>query len=257
MNCCARSYSTPVSEQAARALDASASDLPVAIIGAGPVGLAAAAHLLARGLDPVISEAGSTIGTAPRAWGHVRMFSPWCCNIDAASRQLLEAQGWRAPDPSMFPTGAELVADNLEPLARTPAIAGRLHLSARVTGVTRSGVGKVRSARREDAPFEIRLDQDGHETRLFARAVIDASGTWGHPSPAGASGLPALGEQAIAHLIRYGMPDVLGAERERYVGGARLSSGPGILQSARSLTYVRWPQLFPAPKSSGPPAPAI
>jgi thioredoxin reductase len=203
------------------------SDLPIAIIGGGPVGLAAAAQLLARGLDPIVLEAGTSVGTAPHAWGHVRMFSPWRYNIDAAARRLLEGQGWQAPDPDRFPTGDDLVGKYLEPLARTPALARRLRLGTRVTGVTRAGLGKVRNAGREMAPFEIRLDVHGRETRIFARSVIDASGTWGNPAPAGASGLPAIGEQAAASLIRYGMPDVLGTERARYAGQRTLVVGTG------------------------------
>lgn len=206
---------------------AEASALPVVVIGAGPVGLAAAAHLLARGIDPVILEAGPVVGMAPRAWGHVRMFSPWRYNIDSASRRLLEEQGWRAPGLGEFPTGTDLAVHYLEPLARTSAIAPRLRLNARVTAIARAGLGKVRNAGREDAPFELRVDECGRETRLFARAVIDASGTWGNPSPAGASGLPALGEQAATRLIRYGLPDVLGAERERYAGRRTLVVGTG------------------------------
>jgi cation diffusion facilitator CzcD-associated flavoprotein CzcO len=69
--------------------------LPVAIIGAGPVGLAAAAQLLAR--EPLVLEAGVAIGHAVRSWRHVRMFSPWAFNTDAAARALLEAEGWAAP----------------------------------------------------------------------------------------------------------------------------------------------------------------
>jgi len=200
---------------------------PVAIVGAGPVGLAAAAHVLARGIDCVILEAGPTVGIAPRAWGHVRMFSPWRYNIDAATRALLESQGWQAPDPDKFSTGAELAADYLEPLSLTPAIAKRLHLKTRVTAITRAGLDKVRGGGREDAPFEIRLEQDGRETRLFANAVIDASGTWGRHNPAGASGVPALGERAISRRIRYGMPDVLGAEQAHYAGRRTLVVGTG------------------------------
>ncbi len=251
MSCCAPSCCTPAAEQAPRALGAYASDLPVAIVGAGPVGLAAAAQLLARGLDPIVLETGPVVGTAPRAWGHVTMFSPWRYNIDSASRRLLEEQGWQAPDPVGFPTGADLAMNYLEPLARTPAIAPRLRLNARVTAITRAGLGKVRNAGRDDAPFELRVDECGRETRLFARAVIDASGTWGNPSPAGASGLPALGEQAAAHLIRYGMPDVLGVERERYMGRRTLVVGTGhsaigtvidlcALAAVTSGTVVLW-----------------
>jgi hypothetical protein len=227
MSCCAPSCCLPTAAQAASTLGTHVSDLPIAIIGGGPVGLAAAAQLLARGLDPIVLEAGTSVGTAPRAWGHVRMFSPWRYNTDAASRRLLERQGWQAPDVDQFPTGDDLVSRYLEPLARTSAIAPRLRLGARVTGVTRAGLGKVRSAGREMAPFEIRLDAAGEETRIFTRVLIDASGTWGNPAPAGASGLPAIGEQAAAPLIRYGMPDVLWSERTRYAGQRTLVVGTG------------------------------
>src|SRR3546814_13819687 len=39
-------------------------DLPVVVIGAGPVGLAAAAHLVERGLRPLVLERGENVGGA-------------------------------------------------------------------------------------------------------------------------------------------------------------------------------------------------
>ena len=81
----------------------------VAIIGAGPVGLAAAAHVLERGLRPVVLEAGDSIGHAVRQWGHVQLFSPWEYNIDRAAARLLAATGWNSPEPEQYPTGAELL----------------------------------------------------------------------------------------------------------------------------------------------------
>ena len=72
-------------------------NLPIAIIGAGPVGLAAAAHLLARGETPVVFEAGDAVAQSLRAWAHVRMFSPWGFNVDQAAAALLAAAGWTAP----------------------------------------------------------------------------------------------------------------------------------------------------------------
>ena len=94
----------------------------VAIIGAGPVGLAAAAHALGRGLQPIVLEAGSKAGHAVRQWSHVRMFSSWRHNIDRASEALLREEGWNSPDPDQYPTGGELVEHYLEPLAtRTQA----------------------------------------------------------------------------------------------------------------------------------------
>ncbi len=226
--CCQPSCCTSAGDGIARTIGDRASNLPIAIIGAGPVGLAAAAHLLARNLDCIILEAGPSVGTGPRAWGHVRMFSPWRYNIDVACRDLLAPQGWRQPAVDHFPTGWDLVADYLEPLAQTPQIASQLRLDARVTAIARAGLGKVRSAGRDAASFEIHIgDARGDETRILARGVIDASGTWGNPNPAGASGLPAAGERKARNLIRYGMPDVLGSERSRYAGRRTLVVGTG------------------------------
>src|SRR3954468_7547776 len=153
--------------------------LPVAVIGAGPVGLAAAAHLLARGLEPVVLEAGETVGAAVRGWGHVPMFSPWRFNVDRAAVALLERHGWARPNDEAFPTGRELAERYLDPLAATSELAPPPRLRGRVTGRARLGAGKGRPAGRELMPFEVRtLDRAGREGRLHARAVIDASGTW-------------------------------------------------------------------------------
>ena len=203
-------------------------DLPVVVIGGGPVGLAAAAHLLDRGMEPLVLEAGPSAGASARAWGHVRMFSPWRYNIDKAARVLLDAQGWTAPDPESFPTGHDLAESYLDKLAAVPAIATRVRYGVRVTAVARAGLGKVRDAGREVAPFEVRfIDASDAEGSVLASAVIDASGTWSGPGWAGAAGIPALGERAAASRIRYGMPDVLGTERARYAGRRVLVVGSG------------------------------
>src|SRR3954467_10663050 len=173
----------------------------VAVIGAGPVGLAAAAHLLARGLEPVVFEAGDAVGASIREWGHVRVFSPWEYNLDPIAVELLERQGGTAPDLEGYPTGDEIVERYLEPLASTPEIATALHLRSRVTGVTKAGIDKLKDAGREDAPFELVVDEGGSERRYVAPAVIDASGTWTRPTPLGAGGLPAAGERAHADRI--------------------------------------------------------
>src|SRR3954463_4549983 len=111
----------------------------VAVIGAGPVGLAAAAHLLERGLEPVVLEAGPAVGHAIREWSHVRLFSPWEYAVDQAAARLLEPTGWNSPDPDAYPTGGELVERYLEPLATRTALADHIRTSARVTGVARVG----------------------------------------------------------------------------------------------------------------------
>ena len=199
----------------------------VAIVGAGPVGLAAAAHLLERGLRPTVLETGDRVGHAVRQWGHVQMFSPWEYNIDFAAARLLAATGWNSPEPHQYPTGAELYERYLEPLAAKTALAPHIHSSSRVTDISRVGFDKLKSRGREAAPFEIRYRNGRGSEIVKADAVIDASGTWHSPNPAGANGLPAIGETQAASNIAYGMPDVLGKHRARYAGKTVAVLGAG------------------------------
>ncbi|HEX9872281.1 MAG TPA: NAD(P)-binding domain-containing protein [Candidatus Tectomicrobia bacterium] len=202
--------------------------LPIAIIGAGPVGLAAAAHLLARGETPLVFEAGHAIGQSIRAWAHVRVFSPWGLNVDQAAATLLTAAGWKHPPKETLPTGGEFVEQYLEPLASLPEMRRHIHVRTRVIGVTRKGYDKVRTADRAQQPFVVRISApDGQEQAAEAKAIIDASGTWTSPNPAGADGLPAIGECAAADRIFYGIPDVLGALRPRYAGQTTMVVGSG------------------------------
>ena len=201
--------------------------LPVAIIGAGPVGLAAALHLRERGLQPLVFEAGRQVGAGMRQWAHVRMFSPWAYNIDRLAGELLESHGWQGPDPTHFPTGGELVSQYLEPLAALPELAPHIRLGARVTAVARHGRDRMKNADRDQRPYLVRFEVDGVEDELLAAAVIDASGTLSTPNPLGASGIAARGERAAAGNIFYGMPDVLGSARPRYAGKRVLVVGSG------------------------------
>jgi thioredoxin reductase len=201
--------------------------LPVAVIGAGPVGLAAAAHLAARGIEPVVFEAGDSVGASVREWGHVRVFSPWSFNVDPVAADLLARTSWSAPAGGGYPTGDEIVERYLEPLAAVPGIVESLHLRARVVSVTRFGIDKLKDTGREDAPFQLVVEQDGEERRYLARAVIDASGTWTRPNPLGAGGVPAAGEREHRDRIAYGIPDVLDGARERYAGRRVLVVGSG------------------------------
>ena len=202
------------------------SDLPVAVIGSGPVGLAAAAHLLERGLEPAVLEAGRTIAAGVASWGHVRVFSPWRYSVDAAARRLLDAEGWVEPDPEAHPTGADLRRDYLEPLGRVPALRDRIRLDSRVVAVTRLATDKMKDAAREAAPFELVVRTPAGTERLLARAVIDASGTIGQLAPLGSSGVPAAGEEEVADRVAYGVPNVT-AEIERYASGRVLVVGAG------------------------------
>jgi hypothetical protein len=199
----------------------------VAIIGAGPVGLAAAAHVLERGLRPIVLEAGGSIGHSVRQWGHVQLFSPWEYNIDRAAARLLASTGWNSPDPQQYPTGAELLERYLEPLAGKTGLADHILASSRVTAISRAGFDKLKTRGRGSAPFEIRYQNGKGPKVVKADAVIDASGTWHSPNPAGANGLPAFGEMQATDRIAYGMPDVLGRDRARYAGKTVAVLGAG------------------------------
>ncbi|MEV0796197.1 FAD-dependent oxidoreductase [Kribbella sp. NPDC050281] len=197
---------------------------PVVVIGAGPVGLAAAAHLAERGLDFVVLESGPSVAAAIGEWRHVKLFSPWRYDIDSAARRLLEASGWTEPDLGTLPTGGDLIDSYLAPLTKTQQLNDRIRYDATVAAVTRIGFDRIRTAGREAAPFLIRLS-DG--TELLASAVIDAAGTWRKPNVLGGSGIPAQGEAASADGIARALPDVLGADRDRYAGRRTAVVGAG------------------------------
>lgn len=181
--------------------------LPVVVIGAGPIGLAAAAELLERGLEPLVLEAGPHAGAAVREWSHVRLFSPWSELVAPAAARLLEPTGWRRPDGSRYPTGADWADQYLAPLAT--ALGHRVRFDTTVTGVSRAGRDRVVDAGRADQPFSVHLrDATGAAGRITARAVVDASGTWATPNPLGGDGYPAVGEQDTSDRISHRIPDV-------------------------------------------------
>jgi hypothetical protein len=199
----------------------------VAIIGAGPVGLAAAAHVLERGMSPIVLEAGPEAGHAIRQWQHVQLFSPWEYNVDTAAARLLAPTGWNSPDPQAYPTGGELLEGYLKPLATRTPLREMIRTSSRVSAIGRVGFDKAKTRGRDQAPFEIRYQNGKGPEVLRADAVIDTSGTWFSPNPAGSNGLPAIGEAERADRVAYGMPDVRGAYRSRYAGKTVMVLGAG------------------------------
>ncbi|HUF31011.1 MAG TPA: NAD(P)-binding domain-containing protein [Gemmatimonadaceae bacterium] len=200
----------------------------MAVIGAGPIGLSAALQLVAKGETPLIFEAGDHVGASIREWAHVRLFSPWKYLVDPTAREALQATGWRMPNENALPTGGELVVRLLQPLARLPQLAPHIRLGHRVLAVTRRGYDKVKTAGRNEAPFElVVLTPFGTRERVLARAVIDASGTWASPNPMGAGGVAAEGEAEIFERALYGIPDALGRDRARYERKRVLVVGSG------------------------------
>ncbi|ALG09720.1 FAD-dependent oxidoreductase [Kibdelosporangium phytohabitans] len=201
------------------------SDLPVVVVGAGPVGLAAAAELAGRGQTVLVFERGAHAGAAVAQWHHVRLFSKWSQLVAPAARRLLEPRGWRAP--AGYPTGEEWARLYLRPLAE--ALGDRVRFGAEVVGVARRDRDRVVDAGRDSEPFTVHVRaSDGREERITARAVIDASGTWSVPNPLGGDGLPAIGEAAASDRIGYRVPNLTDAEvAARYAGKHVVIAGSG------------------------------
>lgn len=234
-----------------------AQNLPVVVIGAGPVGLAAAAHLAERGLEPLVLEAGDGPGAAVARWGHVRLFSPWRYDVDAAARRLLTGATstgatspgqWTGPDLDALPTGAELVEGYLTPLAEAlvERAGAQIRYGTRVLAVTRDGADRSRSLGRERLPYLLRVDGGpaGVE-EIRAQAVIDASGTFEQPNPLGTSGLPTLGEPESGSFLVGGLPDVLVRDRDRFAGRHTLVVGMGHSAANTLLSLVELAEQAP------------
>ena len=214
-------------------------ELPIAVIGAGPMGLASAAHLIAHGLPVRVYEAGPQVGANIRQWGHVRVFTPWRYCVDDTTSDLLKRHGWQMPDADSFPTGAEIVDRFVESLAAVPELASKIETRARVVSISRWGADKVVSKERAERPFMLVVETERGLRRDKARAVIDASGTWATPNPLGAGGVAAEGEFEHASQIAYGIPDILGRDRPLYESRTTLIVGAGHSAANSLLDLVQ------------------
>ncbi|MBT2452361.1 NAD(P)-binding domain-containing protein [Streptomyces sp. ISL-43] len=218
-------------------MNASTEALPVVVIGAGPIGLAAAARLIERDIQPLVLEAGPAAASAVREWAHLRLFSTWGEVVDPAAEKLLAPTGWVKPNADTYPSGGDWAELYLQPLA--DALGDKVRYGTTVTGVSRTGRDRIVDADRESQPFVIQYTAaGGHEERIFARAVVDASGTWSTPGPAGGSGLPALGEKSAADRVTYRVPDLKDpAVRARYAGKRTAVIGSGA-SAFTALAYL-------------------
>ncbi|MCK0180636.1 NAD(P)-binding domain-containing protein [Flavobacteriaceae bacterium S0862] len=202
-------------------------NLPVAIIGGGPVGLSAAAHLKKSNQPFILFETGSQIGANILKWGHVKLFSPWEYNIDKAAEALLREAKLPIPNKADVPYGKEIIEDYLKPLANLPGIKEHIHLNSKVITIGRSGIDKMKDAKRGELPFSIQVNESGQFKLYEAKAVIDASGTFQSPNPIGSGGIFALGEVDNKVQIYYGMPDINEADEDKYANKTTLVVGGG------------------------------
>ena len=197
-------------------LKVESSKWPIAIIGAGPIGLAAAAHLSAKNEKFVILESGHSVGSNILKWGHVRLFSSWHYNVDKVAVSLLEDNGWRAPDMKRLPFGKELVEEYLLPIAELPQIKPHIQLNAKVVAVSKLGLDKMKNTERDEQSFILYVESDGHTERIQAKAVIDATGTWSQPNPLNADNVWTQQEKSLSSRITYGIPDIKGKDRTTF-----------------------------------------
>lgn len=183
-------------------------ELPTVIIGGGPIGLAAAAHLVEQNQSFILIEAGSEIAHNIRTWGHVTLFSPWRYNINKAAKALLKETNWQEPNLEILPTGHELIDLYLKPLAELAQIKSFIQLNTKVVGVSRQLNDKMKSKNRVNQSFKIYVEKENDINVIVAKAVIDATGTWGNPNPANSTGVWLQTEKVLAKNIEYGIPDI-------------------------------------------------
>lgn len=215
----------------------------IAIIGAGPVGLEAALYARFLGYEVDIYESGE-VADSVRRWGHVKLFTPWRQNVSPLAVAALTAQdtAWQPPDGDAILTGREFADRYLLPLAGSDLLVDGLHTHTEVLAVGREGQFKgdhVGEEARIDADLRLLLrDSSGGESIATADVVIDASGTFGNHNWVGTSGIPAPGERAAADAIEYGLPDVLGRDRDRYAGKTLLLVGDGYSAATTAVTLA-------------------
>lgn len=169
------------------------SPLDALVVGAGPTGLAAAAHLRGHGLSPWVVEEGlvaQTIRNFPRG---VRLFS---------ARENLTLPGLPFPGE---PTSSPTREDYLAYLEAAPRRAG-LEVATNTRAVT------IRP--REGSHGVVLANGDGKRYELTARNVIVASGGYFFPN---VLGIPGEDLPYVHHYFRAELVDQLG--RYVVVGG--------------------------------------
>lgn len=187
-------------------------DTCIAIIGAGPTGLDAALAALEAGVEFRVYEASSRAGGNVRAWGHVRLFTPWSMNVSPRARAALAAEGQAVPSGEGCPTGNELAHEVLDPLARLPRLAPHIRFGSRVLEIGRDGLLKhdeIGTGARTSVPFRLLIQgSDGEEHVERADVVLDCSGSYSTPNALGVGGIHAPGERSAADRIIRRIPDL-------------------------------------------------
>ncbi|MCI0378276.1 MAG: NAD(P)-binding domain-containing protein [Gemmataceae bacterium] len=202
----------------------------IAILGAGPIGLEAAAYAQALGMPFTVYERGR-IGEHLHRWGHVRLFSPFGMNATPLGRSLIlkNVPKFEFPADDACITGREHVSSYLMPLAET--LEDRIQTDTLVLQVGRRGLLKEDqpgSAIRAQQPFRLLLrDKQNRERIEEADIVLDCTGTYAQHRWLGEGGIPAIGELAAEGQISYVLDDIPGERRNHYANRNILVIGAG------------------------------
>ena len=166
----------------------------LAIIGAGPIGLEAAAWAASLNWDFVLFEK-AVPGHHIRQWEQVRLFSPFRMNhsswgIGLVSRAYPERP---LPPEEAYLTGHEFIQQYLEPLAGLPELRDHLFTGVEVVEIGKDQISKkdsIGKLERLKQPFRMLLQVNGREIIHRSQAVIDASGVYSCPQCLGSGNIP-------------------------------------------------------------------
>ncbi|MBY0229420.1 MAG: FAD-dependent oxidoreductase [Gemmataceae bacterium] len=200
----------------------------VAILGAGPIGLEAALYAQALGWPVALHERGQP-GENVRAWGHVKLFTPFGMNVSPLGRAALKGDAPKTalPADDAILTGRGHHDAYLAPLAAH--LGDAVHPKTTVVQVGRKGHLKEEGGPgRAKQPFRLLLrGADNRERMEEADLVLDCTGTYGNHRHLGDGGIPAAGELAARPHIASGLDDILGAKAADYADRTTVVIGSG------------------------------
>lgn len=218
----------------------------IAILGGGPVGLEAAVYAAQLKLPFRLYERGK-VGENLRAWGHVKLFTPFGLNSTSLGRATLrrEVPQIQLPAEDDLLTGREHVAAYLEPLAQCGLLAGHLETETEVLYIGQNLPGKEEKRAAQHFHLLMQTDQ-GKEKVEEADWVLDCTGTYGNGRWLGGGGIPALGERSARAHISYGLEDILGVQSSRFADKTTLVIGAGHSAATTVLALAELARRHPS-----------
>ena len=219
----------------------------IAILGTGPVGIEAALAAAEYGYPFTVYEAAAHAAGHVREWGHIKLFTPWDLNVSVRMRRSLEHAGVSVPAGIECPTGAELVAEVLDPVSALPGVTENIRYGVRVVRMGRAGLLKheeIGTGARGRHAFRLLLrDGSGVEWTEESDVVVDCTGNT-EPNALGDGGIPAPGEEAAAGSISHEVPDVWSAPSP-WAGRTVLVVGGGHSATTAVVELVRLAETHP------------